>query len=412
MDTKSVEKKTDEDIKLAEIEELRVQIEKRLIKLASSTDNVLCNLSTNLDANDRGTGDPIGDAYEMALQAERATTVKSFLPKFLNLFLRKQNIVNRRLIAAIRSLAESIKNSFSRIEKCDSRIEVCDSRIEMCDSRIEVCDSRIEMCDSRIEVCDHGISALEQSISQNKEKISELHYKINNLTFANSNQEFLPTQSSIRDHFYYEFTNRFRGSYELISKRLSFYLKILERHFDNKTMKGMLALDLGFGRGEWLDMMKEKSVCCVGVDSNKLFFNDCKSRNLEVRHIDILDALGETADETYDLISAFHVVEHFDVNIQLHFFSELFRVLKKGGMIFIETPYNGNLDVGATGFYHDPTHVRPLHEDLGKFIIEYLGFSHIETHHLNPDDLYENDNSVKSRISGPRDLAIIAQKTK
>ena len=384
MDTKSVEKKTDEDIKLAEIEELRVQIEKRLIKLASSTDNVLCNLSTNLDANDRGTGDPIGDAYEMALQAERATTVKSFLPKFLNLFLRKQNIVNRRLIAAIRSLAESIKNSFSRIEKCDSRIEVFD----------------------------HGISSLEQSISQNKEKISELHYKINNLTFANSNQEFLPTQSSIRDHFYYEFTNRFRGSYELISKRLSFYLKILERHFDNKTMKGMLALDLGFGRGEWLDMMKEKSVCCVGVDSNKLFFNDCKSRNLEVRHIDILDALGETADETYDLISAFHVVEHFDVNIQLHFFSELFRVLKKGGMIFIETPYNGNLDVGATGFYHDPTHVRPLHEDLGKFIIEYLGFSHIETHHLNPDDLYENDNSVKSRISGPRDLAIIAQKTK
>ena len=391
MDTKSVEKKTDEDIKLAEIEELRVQIEKRLIKLASSTDNVLCNLSTNLDANDRGTGDPIGDAYEMALQAERATTVKSFLPKFLNLFLRKQNIVNRRLIAAIRSLAESIKNSFSRIEKCDSRIE---------------------MCDSRIEVFDHGISSLEQSVSQNKEKISELHYKINNLTFANSNQEFLPTQSSIRDHFYYEFTNRFRGSYELISKRLSFYLKILERHFDNKTMKGMLALDLGFGRGEWLDMMKEKSVCCVGVDSNKLFFNDCKSRNLEVRHIDILDALGETADETYDLISAFHVVEHFDVNIQLHFFSELFRVLKKGGMIFIETPYNGNLDVGATGFYHDPTHVRPLHEDLGKFIIEYLGFSHIETHHLNPDDLYENDNSVKSRISGPRDLAIIAQKTK
>ena len=398
MDTKPVKKKTDEDIRLAEIEKLRVQIEKRLIKLASSTDNVLCNQSTNLDANDRGTGDPMGDAYEMALQAERATTVKSFLPKFLNLFLRKQNIVNRRLIAAIRSLAESIKNSFSRIEKCDSRIEVC--------------DSRIEMCDSRIEVCDHGISALEQSISQNKEKISELHYKINNLTFANSNQEFLPTQSSIRDHFYYEFTNRFRGSYELISKRLSFYLKILERHFDNKTMKGMLALDLGFGRGEWLDMMKEKSVCCVGVDSNKLFFNDCKSRNLEVRHIDILDALGETADETYDLISAFHVVEHFDVNIQLHFFSELFRVLKKGGMIFIETPYNGNLDVGATGFYHDPTHVRPLHEDLGKFIIEYLGFSHIETHHLNPDDLYENDNSVKSRISGPRDLAIIAQKTK
>lgn len=81
-------------------------------------------------------------------------------------------------------------------------------------------------------------------------------------------------------------------------------------------------------------------------------------------------------------------------------------------MIFIETPYNANLDVGATGFYHDPTHVRPLHEDLGRFIIEYLGFSHIETHHLNPDDSYNNDNPVKGRITGPRDLAIIAQKTR
>lgn len=377
MDTKPVKEKTSDDLRLAEIEKLRVQIEKRLIKLASSKDNDLYNQSTNLDANDRSTGDPMRDAYEMALQAERATTVKSFLPKFFNLFLRKQNVVNRRLIAAIRSLAETINKSFSRIE-----------------------------------VCDHGISAHEQSISQNKEKISDLHYKINNLTFENSSQEFLPTKSSVKDHFYYAFTNRFRGSYELISKRLSIYLKILEEHFDSKAMKGMLALDLGFGRGEWLDMMKEKSVRCIGVDSNKLFFNDCKSRDLEVRLIDILDALGDAADETYDLITAFHVVEHFDINTQLHFFSELFRVLKKGGMIFIETPYNANLDVGATGFYHDPTHVRPLHEDLGKFIMEYLGFIHIDTHHLNPDDSYENDNPVNERISGPRDLAIIAQKAR
>ena len=62
------------------------------------------------------------------------------------------------------------------------------------------------------------ISANQQSISQNKEKISDLHCKINNLTFAKSNQEFLPSKSSVKDHFYYEFTNRFRGSYELISR--------------------------------------------------------------------------------------------------------------------------------------------------------------------------------------------------
>ena len=384
MDTKPVKKKTDEDERLAEIEKLRVQIEKRLIKLANSTDNDLYNLSTNFDANDVITGVPMRDAYEMALQAERATTVKSFLPKFFNLFLRKQNIVNRRLISAIRFLAESVNIVYSRI------------------------DGFRELVESNQK----AISQNQKVISQNQKKVHNVQNKINNLMFVAFTHESSQSKSSVKDHFYYAFTNRFRGSYELISKRLSIYLKILEGHFDSKAMKGMLALDLGFGRGEWLDMMKEKSVRCIGVDSNKLFFNDCKSRDLEVRHIDILDALGEAADETYDLISAFHVVEHFDINIQLHFFSELFRVLKKGGMIFIETPYNANLDVGATGFYHDPTHVRPLHEDLGKFILEYLGFSHIETHHLNPDDSYENDNSVKERISGPRDLAIIAQKTK
>ena len=46
---------------------------------------------------------------------------------------------------------------------------------------------------------------------------------------------------------------------------------------------------------------EKKSVRCIGVDSNK-FFLMTVNRNLEVRHIDILDALGETADETYDLI--------------------------------------------------------------------------------------------------------------
>ena len=82
MDTKPVKKKTDEDERLAEIEKLRVQIEKRLIKLANSTDNDLCNQSTNLDANDGSTGDPMRDAYEMALQAE-GNHCKIFLAQIL-----------------------------------------------------------------------------------------------------------------------------------------------------------------------------------------------------------------------------------------------------------------------------------------------------------------------------------------
>ncbi|MDA0872080.1 MAG: class I SAM-dependent methyltransferase [Firmicutes bacterium] len=361
----SANEKTNEIKKLAGIEKLRFDIEKRLIKLSKSTKNDPFQMSSNLDAIDRSTGAPLRDVYEMVLQAERATTVKSFLPKFLNLFLRKQNIVNRRLITAIRLLAESLSN-----------------------------------CLKSIENCDHNIIINNQKNVNNTNDIIDLKFVISNLV-----------EPSVKDHFYYEFTNRYRGSFEMITNRLAFYVFRLKQHFDTNAMQNMLGLDLGSGRGEWLDLMKVNSFPCIGVESNSLFYNDCKLRNLDVRNIDIFDALGDTADESYDLISAFHVVEHFKIDKQLNFFSEIFRVLKKGGIIFIETPYNANLDVGATGFYHDPTHIRPLHEDLGKFIIEYVGFSDIEIHHLNPADTsYEDGNTFDKRMCGPRDLAIIGKK--
>ena len=77
----SANEKTNEIKKLAGIEKLRFDIEKRLIKLSKSTKNDPFQMSSNLDAIDRSTGAPLRDVYEMALQAERATTVKSFLPK-------------------------------------------------------------------------------------------------------------------------------------------------------------------------------------------------------------------------------------------------------------------------------------------------------------------------------------------
>lgn len=176
--------------------------------------------------------------------------------------------------------------------------------------------------------------------------------------------------------FYRAFEDRFRGSRELIKQRVAVYLPFVQpiaaRH------RGLTVLDLGCGRGEWLEVLKEAGIDSEGVDVDAGMLEGCEQLGLRVRQGDALEYLQQQADASRICISLMHVVEHIPFEMLLRVVQEARRVLVDDGILIMETPNPENYTVGSCTFYIDPTHTRPIPPALMNFITEYYGFQRIK----------------------------------
>ena len=110
------------------------------------------------------------------------------------------------------------------------------------------------------------------------------------------------------DGFYRAFEERYRGSRELIKGRLVAYRPFVEPLLE--AYPSATALDLGCGRGEWLELLVESGFKPIGVDLDKGMLEACLERGLPVEQGDALAYLSALPDESQAVVSAFHVVEH------------------------------------------------------------------------------------------------------
>ncbi len=213
------------------------------------------------------------------------------------------------------------------------------------------------------------------------------------------------------DPFYRAFEERHRGPQELIELRLLVYLPFVE---PLKTLyEAPEILDLGCGRGEWLDILEYNGFQAKGVDLDEGMLMACRELNLDVCQADALDYLQGLAADSLCVISAFHVVEHISFETLRQLVDEAHRVLKPGGLLILETPNSENLVVGTSDFYLDPTHQRPLPAQLLSFVVEYAGFSRVKTLYLqeSPELVLTQRNSLFEVLDGVSpDYAIVAQK--
>jgi len=173
--------------------------------------------------------------------------------------------------------------------------------------------------------------------------------------------------------FYRAFEDRFRGSRALVKSRLLVYLPFVEPLRDYYTSAPVV--DLGCGRGEWLELLKERGFDDVlGVDIDDAMLAACRELCLPVHAGDALDFLRQLPEASQAIVSGFHIVEHLTFATLQELVKEAMRVLKPGGLLILETPNPENLVVGASSFYLDPTHQRPIPPMLLAFLSEYTGF--------------------------------------
>jgi glycosyltransferase involved in cell wall biosynthesis/SAM-dependent methyltransferase len=213
------------------------------------------------------------------------------------------------------------------------------------------------------------------------------------------------------DDFYRRFEDRFRGSRELIKSRLTVYLPFIAPLLG--LHEHASALDLGCGRGEWLELLREAGFSGLGIDIDDSMLAACRERGLRVATADAVQTLEALPDASQSIISGFHIAEHLSFQALQKLVMEAHRALKPSGLLILETPNPENIVVGACNFYLDPTHRQPIPPDLLAFVPEYYGFARTKIVRLQESFRLADDDrlTLKDVLSGVSpDYAVIAQK--
>lgn len=234
------------------------------------------------------------------------------------------------------------------------------------------------------------------------------------------------TETLINPVFYHEFEEKFRGTRNDIKERLTVYIPIIDNIFVDWSNKK--CVDLGCGRGEWLDILKDKGVTnYIGVDLNEIQLNICSENGHETVTGDCIDYIKKLPAESVDMISGIQLIEHLPIEALFVLFNECNRVLKKGGIVLFETPNPNNLITGATYFYADPTHMHPLYKETMRFFVENSGFEKVEIIDVNPERYSktllkptcfdgnqivwdQNIDILNNLLYGPQDYAVLGVK--
>lgn len=211
--------------------------------------------------------------------------------------------------------------------------------------------------------------------------------------------------------FYFEFEQKYRGPRELIKNRQSVYLPFVQKC--QELYGDCEALDIGCGRGEWLELMQENGIDATGVDLDDDMLSYCTGKGFRCQKQDALKALQEAADESLCIVSGFHIAEHLPFEILRQIVHESKRVLKPAGLLILETPNPENPTVGSCHFYNDPTHIRPIPPVLLSFIPENEGFMRTKILRLQEDKNLHDAGKVSlfHVLAGASpDYSIVAQK--
>ncbi|OOM73841.1 methionine biosynthesis protein MetW [Clostridium sp. BL-8] len=219
---------------------------------------------------------------------------------------------------------------------------------------------------------------------------------------------------------YFEFENRFRGSCKKIKETQAIYLK----YFNGKAN----ILDIGCGRGEFLELLKENNISAKGIDVCKDFVDYCEYKKLDALLDDAVSHISKVNDNSIGGVFMSQVAEHLETEYLIELISKIYDKLENGAYFIAETPNPTMLSTFSNSFYLDPSHKNPVHPETFKFILEKAGFKEIEIVYTdsskiqynlplldgsNINNLEEFNNGVNllsGLLFGSQDYAIIARK--
>ncbi len=368
-------------------------------------------------------------AHTAPSSAPKRKTKLSFLKRL------ERNILALFKLGRIETLAKQARGRLDHVEGQMGQIGHAQGSLEGDVSRVWTSIAQLEAAhddhsaqfnahgarfDQEYEKAKAGDAALARSVSDLTRRLDAmlLHRDKLDLPPVTADASGLPVSDGFNaflDSFYHRLENRYRGSVEEIANRLRIYLPDVEAAVMRTGDKPVM--DLGCGRGEWLGLLHKAGVPAFGVDINPVQISAAQEKGLDVRLGDSMEALAEMEDNSLAVISAHHLVEHLPFNTVAWIAREAIRVLAPGGLLLFETPHTRNVLVGATTFHTDPTHLKPMPEQVLGVLFETAGFHPIEIRALHAHERFDEflakpdfNNELAFLMFGPQDLAVLGTK--
>lgn len=245
-----------------------------------------------------------------------------------------------------------------------------------------------------------------------RKKLQTLEKRTQHLNNAAAVQPPTAREGEQLSHWYSTFEEAQRGHVSQITLRQTQYISLAAPVL--QALAPAPALDLGCGRGEWVQLLTGLGHPAIGVDSNPAMLQQAETTGAEVYCDDIFTFLADQPPAQYALVSSFQVVEHLPPAQLLQLLQHAWRVLRPGGMVILETPNPENLQVAAYSFWMDPTHQRPLPPPLLLHMAQHVGFveCHIQRSSPWPSDQQAPDlpQPLPKLLYAEQDYALIARK--
>lgn len=350
--------------------------------------------------------------------------------------LRESLALNRRLTDQVNALQEQLSATVNRLTATEQQLQAVDTHLTKAAqqrqdlvTRLTTTEQQLQAMSDRLITTDKRLTALDErnttndcylknDLAQQKQTLAlflaEARQRLPEPFNQDQLQTFFNEDQHSLDAFYVAFEAQFRGSRADIINRLRIYIPLIgEAKIGTEDAP---VLDVGCGRGEWLELLRESGYVARGLDINRVMIEQCRARGFDVREGDVLDYLRSISDASLGAVTGFHIIEHLPFKVLMQLFDEVVRVLKPGGMVIFETPNPGNVLVGSNTFYLDPTHRNPLPSSLIQFLAESRGLCQVKIMKVNPypehfriqgSDLAEQFNDY---FYGAQDYSVIGYK--
>jgi 2-polyprenyl-3-methyl-5-hydroxy-6-metoxy-1,4-benzoquinol methylase len=343
-------------------------------------------------------------------------------------------------------IREKLNEGYEQVSELINKVSDIDEKVTNLNNKAQEMENHIDSIKSLDEVIKEVSSNKETDIKDNLEQtiinIKEENRKIVNEllsenTFLSARLRRLERRllqgtepekterkqivsNNINDFDYFLFEHRFRGPEYQIKENS----KIFVEYFTGKSD----VLDIGCGRGEFLELLNENGISAKGIDINEDFVFHCQDKGLNVQKIDAIEYLESLPDNSLGGIFISHVVEHLDNNYINNLIGLCYSKLTKGSFIVITTPNPRTLAILTHAFFTDPSHIRPMHPETLKFLLEGAGFQNVEEKHYgyskvnykiplldgehisNLSDFNDSINVLNEILFGYEDYTIIAKK--
>jgi 2-polyprenyl-3-methyl-5-hydroxy-6-metoxy-1,4-benzoquinol methylase len=281
-------------------------------------------------------------------------------------------VITRGLAASVSGVSDEMLRRWESLFARDQRYS----------GRIDDVSGRIDEMRSALAIVRQQTTALKRVVERETREQGNMDTRKHGSTRVQSSvsgsSQPPSAEPSLDAWQYVAFENLFRGSQDEIRKRLEDYGPLFEGASD--------VLDVGCGRGEFLEILAARGVSARGIDLNREMVEECRSRGLDATEIDALTYLRSQAEGSMGGLIATQVVEHLEPPYLLAFLDQAQRVLRPGAIIVLETINVACWLAFFESYLRDLTHARALHPDTLKYLVTANGFVDAEIQYKVPVD--------------------------